>query len=223
VRSPIDPAAIARAIEAVKADPKFSAERTVKAMRWRSSSGGLKAPGWLHWVRDLFYWIDQSARVLVWCAVAVGVGLLIVYLMRVVRTSRGTDASDEWIAPTHVRELDIRPESLPADVGAAARALWDAGDHRGALALLYRGLLSRLAHVHGVPIRDSTTEGDCLALASAHLTAGRGEYPSHVVRVWQRAVYGGHDASTPMFHRVCDQFASMLDRPRDAAAAGDAA
>ena len=79
------------------------------------------------------------------------------------RAPRGDDA---FVAPTHVRDLDIRPESLPDDIGAAARALWDRGEHRAALALLYRGLLSRLAHVHRLPIRDSSTEGDCLALAA---------------------------------------------------------
>ncbi len=48
--------------------------------------------------------------------------------------------------PSHVRELDIRPESLPDDIGAAVRALWLAGERRAALSLLYRGTLSRLVH-----------------------------------------------------------------------------
>ena len=56
-------------------------------------------------------------------------------------------------------------------------ALWDRGDHRAALALLYRGLLSRLVHVHRVPIRDSSTEGDCLALAARCLTPRRQATP----------------------------------------------
>ena len=44
-----------------------------------------------------------------------------------------------FVAPSHVRDLDIRPESLPDDVGAAALALWQRGEQRAALALLYRG------------------------------------------------------------------------------------
>ena len=52
--------------------------------------------------------------------------------------------AEVFVAPTHVRDLDIRPETLPADIGAAARQLWERGEQRAALALLYRGMLSRL-------------------------------------------------------------------------------
>jgi hypothetical protein len=114
-------------------------------------------------------------------------------------------------APTHVRDLDIRPASLPPDIGAAARALWDAGQQRAALALLYRGLLSRLAHVHSVPIRDSTTEGDCLALAAEHLPTPRHDYVSRLVGVWQHAVYGHEEVSAVAVHDLCDGFAPALD------------
>jgi hypothetical protein len=114
--------------------------------------------------------------------------------------------------PTHVRDLDIRPESLPSDIGAAARQLWDSGEHRAALALLYRGLLSRLAHVHKVPIRDSTTEGDCLSLAVQHVDETRHAYVAQLVRTWQRAVYGGAEPDTATVHALCDAFGRTLDR-----------
>jgi hypothetical protein len=114
------------------------------------------------------------------------------------------------IAPTHVRDLDIRPEMLPPDIGGAARTLWDRGEHRAALALLYRGVLSRLAHVHHLPIRDSTTEGDCLALATRHLAPGGRDYASRVIVVWQRAVYGHDEVHPSIVHRLCDDFAAAL-------------
>jgi hypothetical protein len=115
--------------------------------------------------------------------------------------------------PTHVRDLDIRPESLPDDVGGAALELWERGEHRAALALLYRGLLSRLAHVHAVPIRDSSTEGDCLALAATHLPATRAAYVERLIRVWQRAVYGNVEPTEEEFHFLGATFASALDMP----------
>jgi hypothetical protein len=123
-----------------------------------------------------------------------------------------------------VQDLDIRPETLPNDIGAAARALWDRGEHRSALALLYRGLLSRLAHVHRVPIRDSSTEGDCLALAASHLASARHDYASRLVRVWQRAVYGRDEVPAATVYGICDDFARALDAPSpaDSIAIGDA-
>jgi hypothetical protein len=137
--------------------------------------------------------------------------MLAVYISRVVRRRVGKGRSERFYAPTHVQDLDIRPESLPDDIGSAARALWDRGERRAALALLYRGLLSRLAHVHQVPIRDSTTEGTCLVLAATHLSEERHEYASRLVRIWQRSVYGGHEADTTAVYALCTGFRAALD------------
>jgi hypothetical protein len=204
---------IKRAIEKVKADPNLATEQTIKSLKWRSGNETKSSmPSWLTWLVNLFRWINQSARALVWCAAAVLAGLLGVYISRVLRARAGRDVPDAFVAPTHVRDLDIRPETLPDDIGAAARALWDRGEHRAALALLYRGMLSRLAHVHRVPIRDSSTEGDCLALAVTHLSEDKHEYTSRLVRVWQRSVYGQETTMPEAIYALCEGFASALDR-----------
>lgn len=220
-------AEIARALETVKADPNLATERTIKMLRWKDSTEARPSPtpAWVTWTAGLFRWLDQSARLLVWGAVAVLAGLLFAYVVRTVRTHGVLRGEDPFVAPTHVRDLDIRPESLPEDIGIAARVLWDRGEHRAALALLYRGMLSRLAHVHRIPIRDSTTESDCLALAASHLTQGRHEYASRLVRVWQRFVYGGQDTQAVTVYVLCDDFASALDSgaSRDAIDRGGAA
>ena len=204
---------ITRALAAVKADPNLAAERTITTLRWNEGPrrAARPTPAWITWIAGLFGWLEQSARVLVWTAAAALVGILVVYLLRIARAARAARDAEPFVAPTHVRDLDIRPETLPDDIGRAARALWDRGDHRAALALLYRGLLSRLAHVHRLPIRDSTTEGDCLALAATHLPQSRREYAAELVRVWQRAVYGGEPAPSPAVYALCDGFAAALD------------
>ena len=213
---------IVRALEVVKADPKMAPERTVKTLRWKGATERRRAgpPWWLAWIVGLFTWLDQSGRMLIWCTAAVLAALLVMYVVRLVRRFEAPRPDKAFVAPTHVGDLDIRPERLPADIGAAARALWDRGEHRGALALLYRGLLSRLAHVHGVPIRDSSTEGECLSLAATHLTDRRREYTSHVVRVWQRAVYGREDIPAGSVYVLCDEFAAALDPASPASAGG---
>jgi len=205
---------IVRAVAKVKADPNLATEQTIKTLKWRSAgeSKPFSLPAWLRWTVDLFRWMDRSARALVWCAAAVLAGLLGVYISRLVRSLKGrAGTSGGFTAPTHVRDLDIRPETLPDDIGAAARALWDRGDHRAALALLYRGMLSRLAHVHRVPIRDSSTEGDCLTLAAGYLAATRHEYTVRLIRVWQRSVYGRESVTGATVYELCDGFAAALD------------
>jgi hypothetical protein len=203
---------IARAMDQVKADPNLASDRTIKTLQWReSNSKPFSMPSWLRWIGGLFVWIAQSSRMLMWGAIAVLVGIIVVYLIRMVRSHGLPHSGEAFVAPTHVRDLDIRPESLPKDIGAASRALWDRGEHRAALALLYRGMLSRLAHVHRVPIRDSSTEGDCLVLAAMHLEQKRSEFASHLVRVWQRAVYGRENIPAESVYLLCNDFASMLD------------
>lgn len=215
---------ITRALEKVKADPNLATEQTIRMLAWknRQDVSPFGMPEWFKWLVGLFRWFDQSARVLIWVVVAMLAVALVAYLVRLVRAHRLPGRERAFVAPTHVRDLDIRPETLPADIGASSRALWDRGEHRAALALLYRGLLSRLAHVHHVPIRDSSTEGDCLALAESRLPAARCEYASRLVRVWQRVVYGREDVHAATVHRLCDDFAAALDVTPSLDAAGGA-
>jgi hypothetical protein len=210
-------AEVTAALAAVKKDPNISSERTIRTLKWvDSDKKKQKKPdmSWLEWFASLFRWFTENGRYLFWGVLAVLAGLLLVYLWRLVRTLSLPERSRRFEAPSFVRDLDIRPESLPANIGAAARKLWDSGEPRSALSLLYRGLLSRLVHVHHVPIRDSSTEGDCVALANRHLAAeGRKIYVGNLVRIWQRAVYGGENIPTPSVYAICDEFASALDQP----------
>lgn len=213
---------VTTAIEQVKEDPNLAAERTISTLKWVKGPEDEKKKrdlSWLKWIGELFGWLTENGRFLFWGVLAVLVGLLLVYLWRLVRGWSMPERPSRITAPSFVRDLDIRPESLPADIGAAARKLWDQGEHRPALALLYRGLLSRLVHVHQVPIKDSTTEGDCLALASTHLKdEERKAYVSSLVKLWQRAVYGGEDVPTESVHALCTGFARSLDLPEVAPA-----
>jgi hypothetical protein len=216
---PPDDAEVARALQQVKTDPNLATERTIKALRWKESNvpPGPR-PAWVEWGLGFLRWLDQSARVLVWAAVATLAAVLAFYIVRTVRSWEAVATAGEFIAPTHVQDLDIRPESLPPNVGAAARALWDRGEHRAALSLLYRGLLSRLAHVHQLPVRDSSTEGDCLAL-SARIGAPGRDYAARVIVLWQAAVYGDFEADTAVVYALCDGFAPALDVPAPGAGA----
>ena len=219
------PQEVDRAIEAVKADPKLARKKTVRRLTWESKSDKKKKEKaetkerrksnwkWLRWIGDLFGWIAESSRMLFWLLIAALVAVLAVVVYRLFTTRMPRSTGKRFVAPTHVQDLDIRPESLPDDIGAAARRLWDQGDQRAALALLYRGLLSRLAHVYEVPIRDSSTEGDCLLLASRVIEADRLEYATRLVRTWQRAIYGGQNIDAAVAHELCASFDKYLERP----------
>ncbi|MFL6576642.1 MAG: DUF4129 domain-containing protein [Povalibacter sp.] len=204
------------AVQQLKADPNLATERTVRTLHWVDS----KKPkprsefgSWFRWLGELMQWIAQSGRVIVWLAVGVLAALLVLLVIRLVREAGPRIRTASFDVPTHVRDLDIRPESLPDDIGGEAFSLWQQGQHRAALSLLYRGLLSRLAHTHQVPIRQSTTEGDCIQLAQKHLGETRSKYVAHLVRVWQLAVYGGHEPALSDVQELCKGFAEALAPP----------
>jgi hypothetical protein len=214
---------ITAAVAKLKADPNLGTEKKTRQLRRNTTNTTTtqpgEQPGWLHWIADAFGWIASTARVLVWVIAIVLVAILAIFIKRFLESRAGTRSAPlkfAGAAPTHVRDLDIRPESLPDDIGRAALEAWERGEHRAAMALLYRGLLSRLAHVHGVPIRDSSTEGDCLALAAAHLPTARAAYAARLIRLWQRAVYGNSDPSLEEVQTLCAGFAAAIDAPAPA-------
>ena len=206
---------IKHAIDKVKADPNLAPEKSVRTLKWvrtdDPSPPNEDTRGFLKWIGELMGWFAQSARVVVWVVVALLVGLLVVFVLRLVKERSPSMGPGRKTIPTHVQDLDIRPESLPDNIGAAARTLWDNGDQRGSLSLLYRGLLSRLVHVHNVPIRDSSTEGDTLQMTATRLRQDKRDYVTRLVQIWQRAVYGGQQPEAGSLYALCDEFAPALD------------
>lgn len=213
---------IAIAIETVKKDPNLGGERTMKMLRWRDRAKPQKPTdlSWVAWIGGLFSWVGQSSRYLIWVVVVVLAAWIAIYLLRAIREKASAGSIDPFVAPTHVRNLDIRPESLPPNIGRAARALWDKGEHRAALSLLYRGLLSRLTHVHRVPIRDSSTEGDCLLLIEDRVSRNTHAYAARLVAEWCGFVYGGTVTDASTVHALCDEFGGALDRAAAESARG---
>lgn len=212
---------VEKALDRVAEDPNLVPERTVRMLRWADAEEPADAdrPWWMQWwralgdwLRGLFVWVAESARYVVWVLGAILAALLAYYLVRLL-TGRGLPRLPKAPPPSHVRDLDIRPESLPDDVGAEAWRLFASGEERAALALLYRGLLSRLVHEHGAPIRASSTEGECLALARPRLAAQAADYAAQLVAAWQGAVYGGLPPVATEVAALCAQFAPALGPP----------
>jgi hypothetical protein len=166
----------------------------------------------LGWLRNALDWLAASSRLLFWTLVVALAAVLLVLLLRTLRQRRPrvSWAANELPA-THVGTLDIRPETLPADIGAAAMALWNQGQQRAALSLLYRGALSRLVHQHAVPIQDSNTESECAALAAARITPDRARYVRELIDCWISAVYAGHMPAGAAIQNLCKEFGAALD------------
>ncbi len=204
------------AARALREDPLISGRHQEHELQWKKDDADKeKKPGKVEpgpsWFRSFVDFINDTSRVLFWGLALVLVAVALVSGRHLVelRGLRRRGALPPVVS--HVRELDVRPESLPVDVGAAAWALWQAGRVPAALSLLYRGALSRLIHRFQVPITASATEDECLALAAHHLDAATLGYVTRVVRAWQASTYGGRALSTATGEALCTGFAERLD------------
>ncbi|HEX6706756.1 MAG TPA: DUF4129 domain-containing protein [Albitalea sp.] len=215
-------AQVQAAVDAVRADPQLAGKRTERTLRWKPAAPAARASApapaaSAPWLQGLALWLSESARVLIWLLGATALAVLAVALRRWIRVRADAAAAAAPALPTHVRELDIRPDSLPADIAAAARTLWLAGEQRAALSLLYRGALSRLVHDHAVPVRAASTESECVALAQGALAGAGGAFVERLVGAWELAVYGARTPQTDGVLALCDQFDTCLPRTMGAA------
>lgn len=117
-----------------------------------------------------------------------------------------------WVRPTGspivarretVFGLDIEPESLPADVEAEAWRLWQAGDPRAALSLLYRATLSHLVIRENLKLGAHATEEDCLRLCRKRLTPELGSFMTRLTLAWQRIAYAAQPIAHDTARELC--------------------
>ncbi len=203
------------ALDGLRADPLLSGRHKEHRLRWKNDPADKPADednkSLLAWLIALGHFLNDTSRLLMYGLIAGAAVLVVVGVHRVARLRGWRRRVHAPTSVSHVRDLDVRPESLPDDVGAAAWALWQAGQVPAALSLLYRGALSRLIHRFAVPITASATEGECLELAQGRLEATALRYVTQVVRAWQASTYGGRALSLAMGESLCSGFGQRLD------------
>jgi hypothetical protein len=158
------------------------------------------------------------------CFVIVGIVIILAALAVAVGRSwrrRPRSAEDEEDGkpplPDAVFGLDIRPESLPDDVPAAAWTAWERGDPEAALALLYRGALASLVHRDGLDIAPSWTEGDCLAVVRRRGAAESAAYFAQLTQAWQSTAYAHRPPDRAAAQALCAAWNRFFQTYREAA------
>lgn len=134
---------------------------------------------------------------------------------------------DEGAIATEIGGLDIRAESLPADVPGDVRALWAEGRSRAALALLYRATLSHLVSDDRLDVRRGDTEADCLRRArqsqqSGRISRARLDVTVTATSLWTAGAYADRWPDDAALYACCDAWQAQFGQPRQAAARGRA-
>lgn len=189
VDAPLPASESGRVIEQVLADKDFGGSRMEQRWQLKKRSEGKKNQRSSTPLPDFkLPRFSGALEVLIWIAYGVAAVALLYFLIR----NRGrwqVPVRPRPAAPTVVSGMDIRPESLPDDVAAAALALWQQGRYREALGLAYRGALSALVHRYQIPLEDSATEGDVLHAARGRLEPAAQACLGELTRLWQTQAY----------------------------------
>ena len=148
--------------------------------------------------------------------VCAAVFFLVRYLTQLLPSMKSLRKDKPTLART-VMGMELTPESLPEDLLGEARRRWQAGDHREAMSLLYRGALSKLTRVRQLPIQDSDTEDDCLMRVVGHEEPDLVSYFTELTRLWVTAAYAGRHATSSQFDALCERWPFEGLTPRTAA------
>ena len=91
-----------------------------------------------------------------------------------------------------------------------ARQLYQAGNYREALSLLYRAALSRLIDRYQVAFRSSHTEAECASLVRARGIDSLSHYFAELTGVWQRLAYGHLLPADAVVRGLCERWSEEL-------------
>ncbi|MGB1310031.1 MAG: DUF4129 domain-containing protein, partial [Leucothrix sp.] len=185
-----------RVIDEVMISKGLSHEK--KVMGWRYIDSDTEqpeekeSPEWLVTLAEL---IAKIVEFSLWILIASAVIALYVFRKYWLPLLERKPSTDNAERPDILFGMDVRSDSLPSDVLASAKALWQADKARDALSLLYRSALVTLINREQLALKQSHTEGDILTLSQAELEASRQHYFQRLTKQWVQIAYAHQQPS----------------------------
>lgn len=215
-------------IEKVLEGDDFGADKTVRKWRFKNmvEENRDKIPQWfidfIEWLELNFDFKDgadedadkASMTFADWIKVLLIVAFvaLLAYLLVHFRAplQRWRAEGEKKPAPEVMFGLDVTPESIPDDVPTQVMRLWQDGQHREALGLLYRAALSHLIEHHQLSFKASHTEAECAALVRAQGVGPLSDYFTRLTHVWRYLAYGHEIPEQQLLQQLCQQWETEM-------------
>ncbi|MFY0730454.1 DUF4129 domain-containing protein [Pseudomonas sp. NFX15] len=221
---PLTSQAARDSIKAIVEQAPFKNRETVTRYRFgddtpnTETAGDGQTPSWLKALLKLFEGHHFGAlatliEILLWGTVIGAVGLLIWryrdWLQAFV--SRRPSLKPKAIRPLPQQAfgLDLKPESLPADIASHAERLWQT-QPREALGLLYRALLSRLLHDFNIALKAADTEGQVLHRVELLQQPALLAYSQNLTGHWQDMAYGHRLPPAQVQQQLCNGWRALF-------------
>ena len=147
-------------------------------------------------------------EIALWLALGLFISIAVWWLWR--QMPRGLATVRRRVQPSSPSPISGRYETVfapEAGLGTRAWQVWEAGQPREALRLLYQGSLAGLATQHGLPIHTSATEDECLRLAAARLANTELiDFLHRMTRAWQATAYGCQPPTDDAARCLCQEW-----------------
>lgn len=204
-----------RVIDDILAHEDFSISKTVTTWlpdwQWNNKREKTQADSS---VLAILQKIVAAALKLVLIALVIGLILYLIINRRLWLDAYARKPVTVIATPTVLFGMDIQPESLPTNVAAAARDLWQQGKQRESLGLLYRGSLSYLVNHDALALHAAMTESDIVTCArAANMSQVRMEYLSGLTQAWKTLAYGHHQPGDDQVQWLFSNWAYHFPRP----------
>lgn len=202
----LTPAEAKQDIQKVMAGESFHSKRVIKRPALfdddeKEEPSDIAIPEW--WL-TFMRWLASSLEMIFWSAVILlAVFLAFRYRHWLAEFGVTLEPDSATARPQTLFGLNVRKESLPRDVPAEVRRLWEQGLTREALSLLYRACLIQLINDVGITIEDGDTEMDCLNKTRAQTSGNLNDFFARVTRQWQRLAYGHLPPETAEIEALC--------------------
>jgi len=211
----LDPATARSEIAELLADEAFHRIETISVPRFlldrelddEEDDGPTAFAAWLEAFAERFAEVAEVGLV------AAALGFLGWLSWRILRSREGVfggsrrDGRARRVgAPRELFGLELAEETLPDDLAAAARTLLARGERRAALALLYRGALSRAGSLHGIQLSRGGTERECVDVVRAGMSEDGGRYFASLTDAWVRCAYGQIEPDPTLSDGLCGEW-----------------
>jgi hypothetical protein len=205
-----DPSRFAGAVDRAFADPRLRPRQKVTTWEPRDPTPERqRATGANRWFEALGRVLALLGEIGLWLLLG-ALALLLAFTAKhwwPWLRSVGTEPSAPSAPVVDAVAVDVAP--LPADIVAAARALWRDAQPRDALALVYRAAVEAMLASTGRVLPPGATEAQCLSASQALPDASRGAF-ARVVRQWQYAAWAERLPEQAEFDAALDAAAACF-------------
>lgn len=216
-----DPDMAKETIQKVLDDKKYGEEVTryhwVPKKKEKVASDSAWVEAWMKLIKALFRFFEDMApfiatygKFLLLCCAGIVLGFLLLKHSQIRQWFNfGLVARKNGNKPEILFGMDLRPESLPDDIGSACLQLLKLGKKREAMGLLYRGTLSRLINDHNLEILASFTEKECCSEVRNSRSLEEATFFDSLTELWIVTAYGHQDPEQPLCFQLVENWQSL--------------